>query len=131
MSFSYSNNPSGSKLDECRFLIGDTDSSQPILQDEEITYLINTYGSNQNTLRYQLFSHAATIFARAIKRSLGPQSEDPTSRLNFFKEQMDYYQKQVTTGSLPKINYAYPKTFRKGMDSNPPYGKPGGINYVR
>lgn len=131
MSFSYNNNPSGNKVDECRFLIGDTDSSKPILQDEEITYLIDTYGSNQNTLRYQLFSHAATIFARAIKRSLGPQSEDPTSRLKFFKEQMEYYQKQVTTGSMLKINYAYPKTFRKGMDSNPPWGKPGGINYVR
>lgn len=130
MSFSYSGNPENSERDMCRFILGDTDESQPIMQDEEIDYLINTY-SNQNMLKYQLFAHAATIFARAIKRSLGPQSEDPTSRLNFFKEQMDYYKGQCATGTLPKVNYAYPKIFRKGMNGNPPWPSPGGGKYVR
>ena len=72
-----------------------------------------------------------TIFARAIKRSLGPQSEDPTSRLNFFKDQMEYYKAQLVTGGLPTIHYAYPKTFRKGMHSNPPWPEPRGGKYVR
>ena len=131
MSFSYSGDPANSRLDACRFLLGDTDETQIIMQDEEIEYLIDTYGSNQNTLRYQLFSHAATIFARVIKRSLGPQSEDPTARLNYYKEQMEYYKSQRATGSLPTMRYSYPKVFRKGMDSNPPWPVPGGGDYVR
>ena len=130
MSFSYSGNPADSIINECRFLLGDTDELHPIMQDEEIQYLIDTYGSDINTLRYNLFMRAATLFARDIKRSLGPQSEDPTSRLNFFKSQMEYYKKQLSTGSLPTINYAYPKIFRKGMHSNPPWNKPGGGTYV-
>lgn len=128
MSFSYSGDPSNSQLDECRFLLGDTDESQPILQDEEIDYIITTYSSNLNTLRYNLFKQAATVFARAIKRSLGPQSEDPTSRLNFYQEQMEYYKGQLATGSLPTIRYAYPKIFHKGMHSNPPWS--GGSKHV-
>lgn len=130
MSFSYSGNPADSQLDECRFILGDTDEAHPIMQDEEIEYMIDTYGANTNTLRYNLFMHAATIFARDIKRSLGPQSEDPTSRLKFFNTQMEYYKKQLVTGSIPTVQYAYPKVFRKGMHSNPPWPAPGGDDYV-
>ena len=130
MSFSYSGNPADSQLDECRFILGDTDEAHPIMQDEEIEYMIDTYGANTNTLRYNLFMHAATIFARDIKRSLGPQSEDPTSRLKFFNTQMEYYKKQLVTGSIPTVQYAYPKVFRKGMQSNPPWPAPGGGVYV-
>ena len=122
MSFSYSGDPSTSTLDECRFLIGDTNESSPIMQDEEIQYIIAEEGTNTDKLRYVLFKQAATIFARDIKRSLGPQSEDPTSRLNFYKEQMESYKAKLSTASglsIPK--YAYPKVFRKGMQNNPPW----------
>lgn len=129
MSFSYSGDPTSSKMDECRFLIGDTNQSAPIMQDEEINYIITHVGENENKLRYELFKQAATIFARDIKRSLGPQSEDPTSRLNFFKEQMELYKTKVTMASgLSMPKYAHPKVFGKGMHNNPPwrpFGKGG------
>lgn len=131
MSFSYSGNPSSSELDEARFLVGDTDSNNPIMQDEEIQYIIDTYGAGTNAVKYQLFSRAATLFARDIKRSLGPQSEDPTGRLNYFKEQADYYKSLVAVGGVSVPSYAYPKTFRKGMLSNPPWPRPRGGNHVR
>lgn len=130
MSFSYSGNPESSALDEARFLIGDTDANEPIMQDEEIQYIINTYPVDSNTFRYQLFSRVATLFARDIKRSLGPQSEDPTSRLNYYKEQADYYKKLMSVSGLSIPHYAYPKAFRKGMLSNPPWPIKGG-RYVR
>ena len=71
------------------------------------------------------------MFARDIKRSLGPQSEDPTSRLNFFKEQADYYKQLVAAGGVSMATCAYPKVFRKGMMSNPPWPAPRGGGYVR
>lgn len=131
MSFSYSGDPSSSELDEARFLLGDTDSTDPIMQDEEIQYIIDTYKAGTNACKYQLFNRAATLFARDIKRSLGPQSEDPTGRLNFFKEQADYFKNLVVVGGVSPTNYAYPKTFRKGMFSNPPWPTTGGGKYVR
>lgn len=131
MSFSYSGDPSASALDEARFLLGDTNSSEPIMQDEEILYIIDNYPEGSNVLKYQLFSRAATLFARDIRRSLGPQTEDPTSRLDYFKEQAEYYKKLIAIGgvSIPKL--AYPKTFRKGMMSNPSWPAPKGGRYVR
>lgn len=121
MSWTYSGNPQSSALDECRFLIGDTNQSNPIMQDEEIKYLIDEYGGNENKLRYELFKQASTIFARDIKRSLGPQSEDPTSRLSFFKEQMDFYKAKISNAGISIPKYSHPKVFKRGMQNNPPW----------
>lgn len=127
MSWSYTGNPTGNKIDECRFLIGDTNEAFPIMQDEEIQYLLDEAGSNTDYLRHLLFNQAATIFARDIKRSLGPQSEDPTERLKFFREKAAHYKVKMTSGSgLSMPKYAYPKVFRKGGHSNPPWRKGGG-----
>lgn len=131
MSFSYSGDPSTSKLDEMRFILGDTNSEAPIMQDEEIQYIIDTYTANTDVIKYHLFTRAATLFSRDIKRSLGPQSEDPTSRLKFYQEQADYYKKLISVGGVSLPRYAYPKAFRKGMLSNPPWPTNGGGRYVR
>ena len=121
MSFSYSGNPSASPLDECRFLISDTDKARPIFQDEEINFIIAQSGSDVALLRYNLFSQAATTFARDIKRSLGPQSEDPTARLAYFRQQADSYKAKIAARGLSLPQFNYPKVFYKGMHSNPPW----------
>lgn len=121
MSWSYSGDPQASELDRCRFLIGDTNESTPIMQDEEIQYLIKEASGNENKLRYELFRHASTIFARDIKRSLGPQSEDPTDRLKFFREQMNIYKAKLSSAGISLPKYAHPKVFRRGMQNNPPW----------
>lgn len=121
MSWSYSGDPSKSELDECRFLLGDTNEAAPIMQNEEIQYIISNAGGNVNKLRYELFRQAATIFSRDIKRSLGPQSEDPTARLNYYKEQMDLYKSNMTSAGLSIPKYGSPKVFGKGMQNNPPW----------
>lgn len=121
MTWSYSGDPKTSPLDEKRFIIGDVKQDEPIMQNEEIQYLIDTYSSNENKLLYQLFSRAATLFARDIKRSLGPQAEDPTERLKFFKEQSEYYRKLSTSAGLSLPAFAHKKVFRIGMQNNPPY----------
>lgn len=125
MSWSYSGDPSKSLVDKCRFMIGDTDEEQPIMQDEEIQFIVDTY-PEENMMLYQLFSRAATLFARDIKRSLGPESEDPTERLKFFKEQMEHYKALSTCSGLSVPLYSAPKVFRKGMNSNPPNLNRGG-----
>ena len=131
MSWSYSGNPAASKLDECRFLLGDVNEAAPIMQDEEIHYIISQAGTDENKLRYELFKQAATIFARDIKRSLGPQSEDPTARLSFFREQAEIYKVKLTSAGISLPKYAHPKVFTKGMHNNPPWpGGKGGMFHV-
>jgi hypothetical protein len=120
MSFSYSGDPSSSKLDECRFLLGDINAASPIMQDEEINYIISQFGSSEASLMYHLFAQAATFFARDIKRTLGPQSEDPTSRLSYFKEQAELYRRRMQASGISVPVYAHCKVFSKGMHSNPP-----------
>lgn len=121
MTWTYSGNPKTNRKDEVRFLVGDTNEAAPIFQDEEIEYLIEEYGENEKALRYQVFNRAATIFARDIKRSLGPQSEDPTKRLEHFQRQAYYYKKLLTEGGVSLPKYAHPKAFKRGMQNNPPY----------
>ncbi len=121
MSWSYSGNPKDSPIDEVRFLVGDTNKNEPILQDEEIQYLIDEYGANTNVLRYYVCPHGATIFARDIQRTLGPQSEDPTTRLEYFQQQAKHYEGLLASAGISLPKYAYPKVFRKGMQNNPPW----------
>lgn len=44
MTWSYSGDPGDSALDEIRFLIQDTDTTDQLLSNEEITYLYGAYG---------------------------------------------------------------------------------------
>lgn len=44
MTWTYSGDPGASLLDEVRFLIQDTDTNDQLLQDEEISYLLTSYG---------------------------------------------------------------------------------------
>jgi len=45
MTWSYSGDPTTSRKDELRFLIGDTDSAEPLLQDEELDYILSKQAS--------------------------------------------------------------------------------------
>ena len=46
MAFTYSGNPGSSTRDLVRFLISDTNSSDPMFQDAEIDYLITLWGTD-------------------------------------------------------------------------------------
>lgn len=130
MSFSYSGDPSSSKLDECRFLIHDTVEAEAIMSNEEINYIISISGDNKNLLMYNLFKQAATVFSKAIKRSLGPQSEDPTDRTKYYESMAAEYKAKLSSAGLSIPHYASPKIFTKGMQNNPPHRPKGGNNVL-
>ena len=46
MTFTYSGDPSTSTRNYVRFLINDTDSTDPLFTDEELNYVISEAGSN-------------------------------------------------------------------------------------
>lgn len=116
MTWTYSGNPGASDKDKYRFLVGDTNEDQPILQDEEIQFIIDEH-SNHYTRLFHLFDKAATFFSREITTALGPIEEDPVERRNYFIRQANYY-KSVNAASgisKPKSTEAL---FKKGMHDN-------------
>ena len=119
MSFSYSGDPTSSELDAIRFALTDTDVNSAVLQDEEINYIISITNTYSTRLALS-FRQAATFFGkRLVKKSLGPQSEDATSRHNYFIEMANKYEKQTSfSGTPPLPVYESEKVFGKAMMAN-------------
>ncbi|MNH29943.1 hypothetical protein D3C79_902020 [compost metagenome] len=116
MAWSYSGDPKSSELDKYRFLISDTIELEPILQDGEIEFMLSEYDDHNYRL-YKLFSKAADVFSRDIKKSLGPQSQDPTARLNYFVGRAKHYKSLTTVTGFSKPHCAKP-IFGIGMHDN-------------
>lgn len=119
MSFTYSGDPAASQLDAVRFALGDTIKEGALLQDEEINYLISR-NETKSGLMAAAFRQAATCLGiRAVKRTLGPQTEDPTARLNYYKEMAVKYEKGLLYAGVPPLpDYSQEKVFDKNMMAN-------------
>lgn len=117
MGWSYSGNPGANELDKYRFLISDTDVTNQILQDEEINYILTTY-NNHNARMYMLFDAVVNIFSKDVKKSLGPQSEDPTGKQKYFQDKLEYYKKINAASGLSVPTYSSANSFKKGMHDN-------------
>jgi uncharacterized protein (DUF39 family) len=63
VSWTYSGDPTSSDRDELRFLVQDTDSDLPLLQDEELDYLISRWMPRYDSLIY-VGAVAAAIISR-------------------------------------------------------------------
>lgn len=85
MTWSYSGNPSVSEKDQVRFLVQDTQSAKPLLQDEEIAYLISTEGSPQDAAAKAAETLAAQ-FARFVDESVGQVKVSFSQRFKHYSE---------------------------------------------
>lgn len=119
MSFTYSGDPTKSRLDAIRFTIQDTKPVKPMMQDEEIMYIINTYANEKKQLAVAYKQCATYLALQPIKRGLGPQTEDNSDRLKYYKAQAELLDKQATNSGLPPLpEYAHDIVFEKGMMTN-------------
>lgn len=117
MAWTYSGNPLTNENDRYRFLIGDTISYEPILQDEEIAFVLSEYTSRDVRL-LKLFEAICLFFMRDTEVSLGPLLERPQSRYEKAKENLDFYRKKVNSAGISVPTYGAAKVFGKGMQSN-------------
>jgi hypothetical protein len=72
MGWNYSGNPASSQTDRVRFYIGDTDPTDPILQDEEITFLLSEEGSPLKAAQGACRAIIAK-YAREVDYTIGPE----------------------------------------------------------
>jgi hypothetical protein len=90
MSWSYSHNPANSPKDHVRFLLGDTDSKQPLLQDEEIQYVLLEFPNAKNAA-LSCCDFIVAKFSRMADQTVGSVSKSysqMSSQYRKFKEDL-------------------------------------------
>jgi hypothetical protein len=85
MTWTYSGNPSSSARDAIRFEVGDTDTTDQLLSDEEIAYVIAIYGGSYEGASNAAMAIAAK-FARLMSRSIGGLSADFAAKYQHYTE---------------------------------------------
>ena len=87
MAVTYSGDPSASDLDAVRFTTGDTDTSDPMLQDEEITWLLGETGDSVLEASWRSLIVAAAKYARLVDTSSGDLRVSLSQRVKHLREQ--------------------------------------------
>ena len=75
MTWTYDGDPTQDRTAEVRFLVGDTDQTDPLVQDEEIEFVLTQYVPVEGSPAWLAAAHVAdgiaAKFARKADRSLG------------------------------------------------------------
>lgn len=82
MSFSYTD-PSNSRRDALRLLLGDTNPGQVLLQDEEIDYLTNVWGEHGD---YTVAAYCAETIAAKLAREIDINADSQSVGANVLQE---------------------------------------------
>lgn len=100
MTWSYSGDPSGSELDNVRFLISDTDPEEELLQDEEIKFAIGVEGkvNGAAALCCEVLSRN---FAKKADKSIGPIRIVNSTRAIQFDKMAKAMRDKLTMTALP------------------------------
>lgn len=101
MSFSYSGNPANSTLDAVRFLVEDTNSQDPQLQNEEINWLIAQYTNVWKSAAYAAGNIAAK-YARQVSKAVGDLRLEYQQRQQAYKDlRADLLRQAANRTALP------------------------------
>lgn len=86
--WTYDGDPMGDRKDEVRFLVGDTDTTEQLVTDEEVNFVLSQYPPVTGKPAWLASAHVAdgiaARFARRADRSVGPLSISA-------KQQRDHY----------------------------------------
>ncbi len=88
MSWNYSGDPSTSDKDAVRFLAGDTDDCDQLVQDEEILWEL-TQESNIYLAAADIAEVISTQFARLADTKIGPVSESLSQKAEAYQKRAD------------------------------------------
>jgi hypothetical protein len=119
--WSYSGDPSLSKKDEVRFLVGDTNPADPMLSDTEINYLVAQCG-NPWLAAIRGCQVGAMKYGRLLTQTVGPFSieygQKQAQLLSLAEQLTSAYNQQGGAGSPTWTEPALGPLFAVGMDDN-------------
>lgn len=82
--------------DQVRLYIGDTDSNDPQLSDEEIAFVISVVGSNAQQVAIRSIDLLIAKYARLVSESMDGISLSHSERLNNYKTLKTSLEKDTT-----------------------------------
>ena len=85
MAWTYSGDPSTSARDMVRFLIADTDNTDPQMTDAELDTLLTLHGAAEDTA-YVCVKYLMTKYARECDYTIGPESVKASQRYKQYKQ---------------------------------------------
>ena len=95
MAFTYSGDPSSSSSDFVRFLIGDTDSTDALLQDEEIAHLLAETPDVRMAASKAALGAAAKL-ARRVNGATGRVRKDLAAQYEHYADLAKRLQREAT-----------------------------------
>lgn len=112
MTWSYSGNPSSSAGDAIRFLIGDTDTNDQLLSNEEISW-VNTESSGSSTSTSSLYEAAyrcclaiASKLSRLADKQIGDLQVSLSQKAKGYLAQADQFKSLAQVNNYVPIPYA-------------------------
>lgn len=134
MTWTYSGNPSTSDVDAIRFVIGDTDTNDQLISNEEIQYMIDTYGASRHAASESCRAIAAK-FARLMDRSIGGLSADFSAKYRQYLELADKLEASEELVPVGPFISGFSRSEKEVVDSDtdrePIFGRKGGMDNPR
>lgn len=118
MTWTYSGNPSSSSRDAIRFLIGDTDTTDQLLSNEEIDYIISVQGAS-NRAASEAARAVAAKYARLMSRSIGGLSADFSAKYRQYLELANSLLTTEETHPVSPYISGYNRPAKDAIEDNP------------
>lgn len=116
MTWSYSGDPTGNPTDSVRFEVGDTDSTRPMVQDEEIAYALSEQGGVLWAAA-AICSALAGRVARDVDRTMGRTGVSASQRALAFRAQGKALRIRAASYAVP-VAGGLTKTDRQNRDED-------------
>lgn len=113
----YGGDPSASTLDAVRFMVGDTDTSEELLSDGEINYLIAQWGTNVTVVAAHAALALSLKFAREADKSVDRASESASQRSAAYKALYSTLLNAASANVLPSIG-GRSKSEKQSLEEN-------------
>lgn len=116
LQWSYSGDPGASDLDHVRFLVGDTVSEEPLLDDREVLHAISDK-VNLHMAASMLADHLAARYSRKANFTVGPVSKSMGDLADKFRQLAKDLKKEAASGgaapSFPATKVAEKETLQQ------------------
>jgi hypothetical protein len=115
MTWTYTEDPASSEVDEVRFLVGDTDDAEELVQDEEIEYQLVMWpkpaGKPAWLAAAAVCDAIAGQFARRAQRAIGSLSIAAQQQWEHYVHLADQYREMYLTDGLGTAEGGSPHSF--------------------
>lgn len=101
MTWSYSGNPADSLKDAVRFEIGDTNPNDPLLQDEEIQYVLSQHNNHILWSAVKCCEIVMVNLAREVNSTMGRSRVEASQKFKSYELIAKKLRARLISGSAP------------------------------